>query len=193
MEDGDDRDMWWWTIEGLRFAKRASALPDADALVQVTNAETGVVSFKPAAAMRDPKAPVVPDSQLSFEDLSFASTHMITAMRNHHWEKERVDQLYEFWRVLLGHPWWYSLDGSQLYRNALLAYQEDSRKDWHFALRAKSGYRLEFSEDDLKLARESLFFRVKNSYGGEYTNSTTAPYGRANREEKRRATSPDPS
>ncbi|EIW76486.1 hypothetical protein CONPUDRAFT_158505 [Coniophora puteana RWD-64-598 SS2] len=160
MEEGEPSEIWWWTPAGIRFAATASLDPDGDALVQVTNALTGVAEFKPAVAIRDPKAPVVKDRYLSYEDLAFGTPLMITAMRENNWEPTRVNWLYKFWSAILSHPWWYRQEGAGLHRAALLQYQEEQRAAWHRALKAKVGYKLEINERHLDLVRERLFYQV---------------------------------
>jgi hypothetical protein len=156
LKKGEFCELYYFTNKGLDDAFKSSLTAEPEALVMMP-LDNGFHSWVPAAAVKDPKAVITQDENLSWEQFNEAAPRMITAMKLHDWPEDRVHMFIQFWSALQTHYWRHAPDPLQ--QRALLLYQAQQRRRWH--LHATSGsctWSLEtINERLLIIARESLF------------------------------------
>ncbi|KAG2084656.1 hypothetical protein BD769DRAFT_1646214 [Suillus cothurnatus] len=120
MKTGEYCELFYFTNTGLEEASRSSFAADADALVMITSAD-GSHKWIPAGAARDPKAQVIKDDNLTWEQFNEAAPRMIVSMKENDWPEDRIDMHIAFWSALQNHRWRHAFDTHK--QRALLLYQ----------------------------------------------------------------------
>ncbi|KAG2061335.1 hypothetical protein BDR06DRAFT_867424, partial [Suillus hirtellus] len=69
----------------------------------------------------DPKAHVLKDENLTWEQFNEAAPRMILVMRENDWLDDRIDMHVAFWSALQNHHWWHDFNAHK--QQALLLYQ----------------------------------------------------------------------
>ena len=107
LEVFDFVELWYFTLEGY-----------ADAVSQPLSWNEDAFG---------PSKNVIPDSKLSFRQLSMAKHALIRLMRRYQWSEEVVNTFVQFFTQIEIHPYWQRDYGEQ----ALLMYQARARREWH--------------------------------------------------------------
>ncbi|KIN95995.1 hypothetical protein M404DRAFT_164401, partial [Pisolithus tinctorius Marx 270] len=101
------------------------------------------------------------DEDLTWEQFGEASMRLISAMKEHDWEEERVDMHVDFWMAIEAHPWQRSPRAHL--KRALLLYQSQQRQRWHRALSTLNTWSLsELNQELLNDAREEILDRERS-------------------------------
>ncbi|KAH7917419.1 hypothetical protein BV22DRAFT_1108578 [Leucogyrophana mollusca] len=90
MAKGDYCELFYFTNNGIDEASRTVLEADPDALVMMPS-QNGTNAWIPAAAVRNPKARVIKDEHLSWEEFNEAAPRMILSMRDNDWDPKRVN------------------------------------------------------------------------------------------------------
>ena len=135
LEKGQYVELHYYTNQGLLAAAAAVTQVDDEALAIRTNSD-GTASWVPAASIRSAKT-VVPDRDLTWEQLREAVPRFIGAMQQAKWAVDRVVMLAKFWGNLQVHPFQQSCDPLDM--RALLVYQAEQRQRWHQAIHTPAG------------------------------------------------------
>ncbi|KAG2111122.1 hypothetical protein DEU56DRAFT_843866 [Suillus clintonianus] len=104
MKSGEFCELFYFTNNGLEEASRAVFTADEDALIMLPTSD-GMHKWIPAGAARDPKAQVVKDENLTWEQFNEAAPCMIALMKENDWPDDRVDMHIAFWSALQNHRW----------------------------------------------------------------------------------------
>ncbi|KAG1871723.1 hypothetical protein DFJ58DRAFT_890295 [Suillus subalutaceus] len=75
MKSGNYCELFYFTNSGLEEASRSTFTADEDALVMLPTSD-GLNKWIPAAAARDPKAQIIKDENLTWEQFNEAAPHM---------------------------------------------------------------------------------------------------------------------
>ncbi|KAG1809924.1 uncharacterized protein HD556DRAFT_1223149 [Suillus plorans] len=161
MKSGDYCELFYFTNTGLEEASQATFTADEDALVMLPTSD-GLHKWIPAGAARDPKAHVLKDENLTWEQFNEAAPRMIMIMRENDWLDDRIDMHVAFWSALQNHRWRHDFDAHK--QRALLLYQAQQRRRWHLSIGSSNSWSLaKINQDLLNEARESIFdqFRIQ--------------------------------
>ncbi|KAG2136650.1 hypothetical protein DEU56DRAFT_707376, partial [Suillus clintonianus] len=79
MKSGEYCELFYFTNNGLEEASRSTFTADEDALVMMPTSD-GLHKWIPASAARDPKAQVIKDENLTWEQFNESAPRMITLM-----------------------------------------------------------------------------------------------------------------
>ncbi|KAG2122279.1 hypothetical protein BD769DRAFT_1670907 [Suillus cothurnatus] len=82
---------------------------DEDALVMMPTTNS-LNKWIPASAARDPKAQIIKDESLTWEQFNKAAPCMITLMKENDWPNNRVNMFISFWSALQNHRWHHDFD-----------------------------------------------------------------------------------
>ncbi|KAI6094522.1 hypothetical protein F5141DRAFT_1238127 [Pisolithus sp. B1] len=72
--------------------------------LMLLKSDNGQHVWVPASNTRD-KSAVIKDEDLTWEQFGKASVHLLSAMWEHDWQKDRIDMHLKFWTALEVHPW----------------------------------------------------------------------------------------
>ncbi|KAG2129055.1 uncharacterized protein EDB93DRAFT_1095637, partial [Suillus bovinus] len=95
----------------------------------------------------DPKAQIVKDENLTWEQFNKAAPHMVTSMKDNGWPDDRVDMHIAFWSALQNHRWRHDFDVHK--QHALLFYQAQQQRRWHLAIGSANSWSLAKINQDL--------------------------------------------
>ncbi|KAG1717344.1 hypothetical protein EDB19DRAFT_1900328 [Suillus lakei] len=90
MKAGNYCELFYFTNSGLEEASNSSFTADADTLIMMTSTD-GSHKWIPAGAAQDPKAQVLKDDNLTWEQFNEAAPCMIISMKENDWPVDRVD------------------------------------------------------------------------------------------------------
>ncbi|KIN93568.1 hypothetical protein M404DRAFT_170929 [Pisolithus tinctorius Marx 270] len=156
LKKGEYCELYFFTNIGLAEAETFNPSIDNEALT-LLKADNGQHIWVPASTTRD-KSSVIKDEDLTWEQFREASMHLISTMKEHNWEEERVDMHVGFWMAIKAHPWQHSLHAHL--KRALLLYQSQQRQRWHRALLTLNTWSLsELNQELLNDAREEILDR----------------------------------
>ncbi|KAG1720518.1 hypothetical protein EDB19DRAFT_1835946 [Suillus lakei] len=161
MKAGDYCELFYFTNSGLEEASNSSFTADADTLIMMTSTD-GSHKWIPAGAARDPKAQVLKDDNLTWEQFNEAAPRMIISMKENDWPVDRVDMHVAFWSMLQNHHWRHAFNTHK--QHALLLYQVQQRCRWHLAIGSSNSWSLaRVNQDLLDEAHEEVFkqFRIQ--------------------------------
>jgi len=79
-------------------------MANEDTLVMMPTAD-GLNKWIPASTAQDPKAQVIKDKNLTWEQFNEAAPCMITLMKENDWPNDRVNMFISFWSALQNHRW----------------------------------------------------------------------------------------
>jgi hypothetical protein len=156
LDRGDYVPLWYFTNKGIEDASRSFSLVDDDVMVIMKKAD-GTTSLIPASSANEEKG-LIKDQDLSWEEFTIASAHMIDAMDKAEWPQDQISMMTAFWGGIQIHP--FRSSSSALNRNMLLLYQAEQRKLWHQATRTPGhGYSLAgINEQLLRETKERLYW-----------------------------------
>ncbi|KAG2098270.1 uncharacterized protein F5147DRAFT_656154 [Suillus discolor] len=95
MKSGKYCELFYFTNSGLEEASRSTFTADEDTLIMMPTSD-GLHKWIPASAARDPKAQVIKDKNLTWEQFNESAPHMITLMKKNDWPDDRVDMHISF-------------------------------------------------------------------------------------------------
>ncbi|KAI5991085.1 hypothetical protein F5J12DRAFT_697966, partial [Pisolithus orientalis] len=153
LKKGEYCELYFFTNIGLAEAETFNPLIDDEALT-LLKADNGQHIWVPASTTRD-KSSIIKDEDLTWEQFGEASICLISAMKEHDWEEERVDMHIDFWMAIEAHPWHHSMHVHL--KKALLLYQSKERQRWHHTLSTLNTWLLsELNQDLLNDAHEEI-------------------------------------
>ncbi|KAG2148160.1 uncharacterized protein EDB93DRAFT_1085123 [Suillus bovinus] len=109
MKSGNYCELFYFTNSSLEEASRNTFTADEDALIMLPTAD-GMHKWIPAGAARDPKAQIVKDENLTWEQFNEAAPRMIVLMKENDWPDDRVAMHVSFWSALQNHRWRHDFD-----------------------------------------------------------------------------------
>ncbi|KIO00123.1 hypothetical protein M404DRAFT_104990, partial [Pisolithus tinctorius Marx 270] len=156
LKKGEYCKLYFFTNIGLAEAETFNPSIDDEALT-LLKADNGQHIWVPASTTRD-KSSIIKDEDLTWEQFGEASVRLISAMKEHDWEEERVDMHIDFWMAIEAHPWWRSPRAHL--KRVLLLYQSQQRQRWHRAQSTLNTWSLsELNQELLNDAREEILDR----------------------------------
>ncbi|KAI6031086.1 hypothetical protein PISMIDRAFT_88579 [Pisolithus microcarpus 441] len=160
LKKGEYCELYFFTNVGLAEADSFDASIDDEALT-LLKAENGQHLWILASNARD-KSAVIKDENLSWEQFGEASVRLLSAMREHDWQRDRIDMHVKFWTALEVHPWRRSTHNHL--KQALLLYQSQQRQKWHRAIGTAQGFSLaKLNKGVLREASEELARRERDA------------------------------
>lgn len=120
--------LWYFTNEA-REELRNMLQSTSDDTYQLANGDEGVVLRSAHAAAHAKK--VIPDSNLTWNQISRAFPDLLSKMEDLRWPQQHVDSLARFFTKLVMHPYLNKTNGEAI----LLRYQARARLDWHETIR----------------------------------------------------------
>lgn len=160
LKKGEYCELYFFTNAGLAEVDSFNASIDDEALT-LLKSDNGQHVWIPASSARD-KLAVIKDEDLTWEQFSKASVRMLSAMREHDWQNDRIDMHVKFWTALEVHPWCRSTYNHL--KQALLLYQSLLRQKWHRAIGTSQGFSLaKLNEKVLGEASEELAERERSA------------------------------
>ncbi|KAG1901002.1 uncharacterized protein F5891DRAFT_979891 [Suillus fuscotomentosus] len=155
LKAGEYCELYYFTNKGLKDAKKSLLSTESPGLMLTTNTD-GLQTWINADEMRDPKAVITKDKNLSWEHFNEATPCMITAMKQHEWPEDRINMHIQFWTALQNHRWRHTFN--TLKQRALLLYQSQQRRLWHFTAGGPFGWSIaELNQDLIMEAGEEIF------------------------------------
>ncbi|KAG1884024.1 hypothetical protein F4604DRAFT_1677190 [Suillus subluteus] len=139
MKSGDYCELFYFTNSGLEEASRTMFTADEDALLMLPMSD-GTHKWIPTGATRDPKAQIVKDKNLTWEQFNEAALRMVTVMKENDWPDDRIDMHIAFWSALQNHHWRHDFDVHK--QRALLLYQAQQRRCWHLSIGSSNSWSL---------------------------------------------------
>ncbi|KAI6095358.1 hypothetical protein EDD16DRAFT_1502135 [Pisolithus croceorrhizus] len=124
LKKGEYCELYFFTTVGLAEAESFNTLINDEALT-LFKADNGQHIWVPTSNSRD-KSAVIKDEDLTWEQFGEAVVHLMNAMREHNWQKDRVDMHVKFWTVLEEHPWCHSPHNHL--KHTLLLYQSQQQQ-----------------------------------------------------------------
>ena len=109
LKAGEFCELFYFTNKGLSDASKSALSSEPEALIMLPSAN-GIHSWIPASAVKDPKAVVTKDENLSWEQFNKAAPRMITFMKTYDWPQDRTDMHVAFWTALQTHRWRHAAD-----------------------------------------------------------------------------------
>jgi len=171
MKSGDYCELFYFTNASLEEAARTSFTADEDALIMLPTVD-GMHKWIPAGAARDPKAQIVKDENLTWEQFNEAAPRMVTLMKENDWPDDRINMHISFWSALQNHRWRHDFDVHK--QRALLLYQAQQHRRWHLAIGSSNSWSLaKINQELLDEARETIFnqFRIQQISSQVWRNS----------------------
>ncbi|KAI6016082.1 hypothetical protein BKA83DRAFT_4060466 [Pisolithus microcarpus] len=160
-DKGEYCELYFFTNVGLAEAESSNASINDEALT-LLKSDNGQHIWIPASHSRD-KSAIIKDEDLTWEQFGEAGLCLISAMREHDWQRDRIDMHIKFWTGLEEHPWRRS-SRNHLNR-ALLLYQSQQRQKWHRAIGTAEGFSLaKLNEGVLRDASDELAERERNAH-----------------------------
>ncbi|KAI6106001.1 hypothetical protein EDD16DRAFT_1442528, partial [Pisolithus croceorrhizus] len=103
LKKGEYCKLYFFTNVSLAEAESFNTSINNEALT-LLKADNGQHIWVPASNSRD-KSAIIKDEDLTWEQFGKAAVCLMNAMREHDWQKDRVDMHVKFWTVLEEHPW----------------------------------------------------------------------------------------
>ncbi|KAG2145676.1 hypothetical protein BD769DRAFT_1771727 [Suillus cothurnatus] len=147
--------------EELEEVSCSSFTADADALIMITSAD-GLHKWIPAGVAQDPKAQVIKDDNLTWEQFNEAAPCMIVSMKENDWPEDWIDMHVAFWSALQNHRWCHAFNTHKQW--ALLLYQAQQRCCWHLSVGSSNSWSLaRINQPLLDKVHEEVFkqFRIQ--------------------------------
>lgn len=174
MKKGEYVQLWYYTNQGLDTALRSFANANDDAMTMIKGPD-GSTTWAPASA-NDSKG-MVEDKDLDWEDFAIAAARMVIAMQEAGWGADRIGMMVDFWSNIQRHP--FRASAHPLDKRALLLYQGEQRRTWHFANEGSGhGYNLsEINEGLLRETKDKLYWATRHQKDEEQDNHVrTSPF-----------------
>lgn len=137
LKAGEYCELYYFTNKGLKDAKKSLLSIKSPGLTLTTNTD-GQQTWINADEMRDPKAVITKDENLSWEHFNEAALCMITAMKQHEWQEDRINMHIQFWTALQNHCWRHAFN--TLKQRGLLLYQSQQQRLWHLTAGGPFGW-----------------------------------------------------
>ncbi|KAJ7194281.1 hypothetical protein GGX14DRAFT_537402 [Mycena pura] len=152
LEDKEYVELWYFTKEGCLDAESLRGGVEADETFGITQSGT-TLALKPLTAFRASKK-VVPDEDLSWDQLSVAKTGFLAGIDDASWPTEHRTAMATFFYRIENHP--SRLQHDPHAEQILVMYQAKARRFWHDALAQNKGFNLAIINDKLleTVARE---------------------------------------
>ncbi|KAG1893905.1 uncharacterized protein F5891DRAFT_1131121 [Suillus fuscotomentosus] len=115
MKSGEYCKLFYFTNSGLEEASCSTLTADDDALIMM-HASDGLHKWVPAGTIRDPKAQVIKDENITWEQFNESTND---------WPDDRINMHISFWSALQNHRWCHNFDAHK--QRALLLYQAQQR------------------------------------------------------------------
>lgn len=155
MKSGDYCELFYFTNSGLEEASRTTFTANENALIMMPTSD-GLHKWIPTGAARDPKAQIVKDENLTWEQFNEAAPRMVTIMKDNDWPDDRVDMHIAFWSMLKNHRWLHNFNTHK--QRALLLYQAQQQRRWHLAIGSSNSWSLaKINQDLLDEAHKTIF------------------------------------
>ncbi|KAI6141131.1 hypothetical protein EDD17DRAFT_1499303 [Pisolithus thermaeus] len=106
LKKGEYCKLYFFTNVGLAEAESFNASINDEALT-LLKADNGQHVWVPVSNSRD-KLAVIKDKDLTWEQFGEAAVCLMNTMREHDWQKDRVNMHVKFWTALEEHPWCHS-------------------------------------------------------------------------------------
>ncbi|KIN98377.1 hypothetical protein M404DRAFT_157797 [Pisolithus tinctorius Marx 270] len=159
LKKGEYCELYFFTNISLAEVETFNPSIDDEALT-LLKADNGQHIWVTASTTRD-KSSIIKDEDLTWEQFGEASVCLISAMKEHNWEEERVDMHIDFWMAIKAHPWRRS--PCMHLKRALLLYQSQQRQRWHCALSTLNTWSLsELNQELLNDACEEILDRERS-------------------------------
>lgn len=172
MWKGSYCELWYFTNSGLRAAEKAAFSQDDPDYIAVRqqNDDSKVFIIASAAELftlnsngKNDAHNLVPDEDLSWEEIYEAFPRIIVSMKDNDWAEDRVQMFDKFWTAIREHPWRHAAD--EFSQEALRTYQAQQRKRWHFAAGTVHSWSLAAINQDVLYKTRSVL--IANAYERE--------------------------
>jgi hypothetical protein len=135
-------ELWYLTPEGCADATHHQSTQNDDAfgLAKVDD----MVVLKSVSSLRALKN-VVPDSELTFRQMSMAKNAFIPLMTKNHWSEKAINSFAQLFTKLELHPYRQQEFGEK----ALIIYQARVHREWHDQMKLGSAFNIGILNEDL--------------------------------------------
>ena len=142
IEDFEYVELWYFTPEGCNDATllQLTQYDDTFGLTKVDD----MVSLKSISSLKASKN-VVPDTELSFRQVSMAKNAFIPLMTKYLWSAKAINAFAQLFTQLELHP----LRQREFGERALIIYQARVRREWHDQLKLGSAFNIGILNEDL--------------------------------------------
>jgi hypothetical protein len=142
IEDFEYVELWYLTPEGCSDATQYQLTQNEDTfgLSRVDN----MVTLKSVSSIKASKN-VVPDTELSFRQMSMAKNTFIPLMSKYQWSEKAINSFAQLFTQLELHP----LRQREFGEQAIIVYQARVRREWHDQLKLGSAFNIGILNEDL--------------------------------------------
>lgn len=155
MESGNYIELYYFTNQGIMDAKEVATAPSNGTYTWKQQEDGTSTIVDSTESKRGLKTDPLPDDKLSWEQFFEATPRMLQLMARYNWPQDWIDMHHQFWLNIQSHRWRTSND--PLAKKALLVYQAEQRRNWHYAISTPFGYSIaEIEEELLKRTRDEL-------------------------------------
>ncbi|KAF8808521.1 hypothetical protein BYT27DRAFT_7096483 [Phlegmacium glaucopus] len=142
IEEFEYVELWYLTPEGCTDATQHQ-LTQSDDTFGLTKVDD-MVTLKSVSSLKASRN-VVPDTELSFRQMSMAKNTFIPLMTKHQWSDKAINAFAQFFTQLELHPYRQREFGER----ALILYQARVRREWHDQLKLGSAFNIGIINEDL--------------------------------------------
>ena len=142
VEDFEYVELWYFTPEGCSDATQLQ-LAQHDDTFGLTKVDD-VVALKSISSLKASRN-VIPDTELSFRQVSMAKNTFIPLMTKYAWTEKAINAFAQLFTQLELHP----LRQREFGERALITYQARVRREWHDQLRLGSAFNIGILNEDL--------------------------------------------
>src|SRR5271168_1453202 len=142
VEDFEYVELWYFTLEGCSDATQLQ-LAQHDDTFGLTKVDD-VVALKSISSLKASKN-VIPNTELSFRQVSMAKNAFIPLMTKYAWTEKAINAFAQLFTQLELHP----LRQREFGERALITYQARVRREWHDQLRLGSAFNIGILNEDL--------------------------------------------
>ena len=142
VEDFEYVELWYFTPEGCSDATQLQ-LAQHDDTFGLTKVDD-VVVLKSISSLKASRN-VIPDTELSFRQVSMAKNTFIPLMTKYAWTEKAINAFAQLFTQLELHP----LRQREFGERALITYQARVRREWHDQLRLGSAFNIGILNEDL--------------------------------------------
>jgi hypothetical protein len=142
VEEFEYVELWYFTPEGCSDATQLQ-LTQHDDTFGLTRVDD-MVTLKPISSLKASKN-VIPDTELSFRQVSMAKNAFIPLMTKYQWSEKAINAFAQLFTLLELHP----LRQREFGELALITYQARVRREWHDQLKLGSAFNVGILNEDL--------------------------------------------
>ena len=142
VEDFEYVELWYFTPEGCSDATQLQ-LAQHDDTFGLTKVDD-VVALKSISSLKASRN-VIPDTELSFRQVSMVKNTFIPLMTKYAWTEKAINAFAQLFTQLELHP----LRQREFGERALITYQARVRREWHDQLRLGSAFNIGILNEDL--------------------------------------------